>query len=236
LDAVAAAAGMALENGQLQAELKARLEELEGSRARVIEAGRAERKRLERNLHDGTQQRLIVVSMELAALERRLDDPDARARVQRARGEVTASLGELREVASGLYPAVLSLHGLPAALTSLARRAAVPVKVELRLDTRLPEAIEVVVYYVVSESLANIGKHAHATSATVAVALDAGYVSMEINDDGVGGADLNRGSGLRGLADRLDSVGGELRVDASPAGGTRVRAIMPADVVAATAT
>ena len=171
LDAVSAAAGIALENGRLQAELRARLEELRGSRERVLEAGQRERQRLERNLHDGAQQRLIALSLDLSMLEQRLgDDPDARAQIDLARGEIAQSLEELREVAHGLHPAVVSGHGLGVALESLAAGAPVPVRLEVELQERVDEALEVAAYYVVSESLANIGKHAQATSATIAVA------------------------------------------------------------------
>ncbi len=166
-----AAAGIALENGRLQAEQKAHLEELKGSRARVIEAGQKERQRLERNLHDGAQQRLVALSLELSLLEKQLaGDPDARARLDQARREIAVSLDELRAVARGLHPAVLSGHGLEVALQSIAANAPLPVRLTVALEGRLPEPIEVAAYYVVSESLANIGKHAHAESASIDVA------------------------------------------------------------------
>jgi signal transduction histidine kinase len=230
LDAVTTAAGMALENGQLQAELKARLEELENSRARIVEAGQLERKRLERNLHDGTQQRLVLLAMELSVLERELrDDPESSARVAHARAEIGTSLAELREVARGLYPAVLTTHGLRAALRSLAARAAVPVTLDVHISGPLPEPVEVAAYYVVSESLANIGKHARATSCTVTVLQRDGRLTVEVGDDGVGGADPARGSGLRGLHDRLEALGGELVVRPGPRLGTLLGATLPAD-------
>jgi signal transduction histidine kinase len=228
LDAVSAAAGIALENGRLHAELHARLEELSGSRARVIEAGQKERQRLERNLHDGAQQRLIALSLDLRMLEQSLDgDADARARIDEARREISLSLNELRDVARGIHPAVVSGHGLAVALESLAARATVPVRLSIELDDRVGERVEVAAYYVVSESLANIGKHAHATSATIGVARANGQLVVEVVDDGVGGADSERGSGLRGLADRVEALGGRLRVWTPRGGGTRVRAEMP---------
>ena len=228
LDAVSAAAGIALENGRLHVELKASLEELRGSRGRVIEAGQKERQRLERNLHDGAQQRLIALSLELGLLGERLGSgSDARAGVDQARSEIALSLEELRDVARGLHPAVVSGHGLAVALESLAAGASVPVRLTVELDGRLPERVEVAAYYVVCESLANIGKHAHASSATVEVARTNGRVVVEIVDDGVGGADSERGSGLRGLADRVEALAGGLRVWTPRGGGTRVRAEIP---------
>jgi signal transduction histidine kinase len=228
LEAVAAGAGMALENAQLHAEQRAHLEELRGSRARIVDAGRKERQRLERNLHDGAQQRLIALSLELSSLEERLaSDAEAASRLEAARGEIGASLEELREVARGLHPAVVSGHGLAVALEQLVMGAAVPVRLTVSIGSRLPEALEVAAYYLVSESLANVGKHAQASSVTVGVTRRATDVVVEITDDGVGGADEERGSGLRGLADRVEALGGRLRVW-SPAGrGTRVRAEMP---------
>ena len=228
IEAVRAAAGIALENGRLHAELRARLDELAGSRARVIEAGQNERQRLERNLHDGAQQRLIALALELGRLEERLrDDPDAKKRLDRARAEIASSLQELRDVALGLHPAVVSGHGLTVALESLAAHAAVPVQLTVDLEGRLPEPLEVAGYYVISESLANIGKHAQARSATVDVSREDGQVILEIVDDGIGGADTERGSGLRGLADRVEALGGRLRVWSPRSGGTRVKAEIP---------
>jgi signal transduction histidine kinase len=228
LGAATAAAGIAVENGRLQAELRARLEELRGSRARVIDAGQKERQRLERNLHDGAQQRLIALSLELSLLEERLaGDPDATARLDQAKREIALSLEELRDVARGIHPAVLTGHGLDVALESIAARASVPVRLTVKLDGRLQDRLEVVAYYVVSESLANIAKHARATSATVDVARANGHIVVEIVDDGIGGADTERGSGLRGLADRVEALGGRLRVWTPHGGGTRVKAEIP---------
>ncbi|MEV0224084.1 histidine kinase [Streptomyces sp. NPDC050704] len=228
LDAVSAAAAIALETGRLQAELRAHVDELRGSRARVIEAGQQERQRLERNLHDGAQQRLIALSLDLAMLESSLDgDPAARTRLSQARGEIATSLAELRDVARGLHPAVLSAHGLAVALESLTARAPLPVRLTVRLDGRLAEAVEVAAYYVVCESLANIGKHARATAATVSVAQADGRLVVEVLDDGRGGADTEGGSGLRGLADRVEALDGRLRVWTSSGNGTRVQAELP---------
>jgi signal transduction histidine kinase len=228
LEAVTAAAGMALENAQLHAEQRAHLEELRGSRARIVEEGRKERQRLERNLHDGAQQRLIALSLELSLLEEKLgSDPEATARLAAARREIDASLEELREVARGLHPAVVSGHGLAVALEQLVAAAAVPVRLTVSIGSRLPEALEVAAYYLVSEGLANVGKYAQASSASVEVTRTATDVVVEIVDDGVGGANEERGSGLRGLADRVEALGGRLRVWSPIGEGTRIRAEMP---------
>jgi signal transduction histidine kinase len=230
LRAVSAAAGISLETARLHAELAARLDELRGSRVRVIEAGQKERQRLERNLHDGAQQRLVALSLELTLLKKRLDaDLEASTRIDHARSEIALSLEELRDVARGLHPAVVSGHGLAVALESLAARATVPVRLSVDLQDRLPEPIEVAAYYLVSESLANIGKHAQASSATIDVSRRNGEVVVEIVDDGIGGADTERGSGLRGLADRVEALDGRLRVWTPRGHGTRVRAEIPCE-------
>ena len=228
LDAVTAAASIAIENAQLHVELRARLEELRGSRSRILEAARKERQRLERNLHDGAQQRLVALALELSLLEERLaGDAEAAAQVDQARHEVAASLDELRELAHGIHPAVVSGHGLAVALEQLAARAPVPVEMRVEIAKRLPEALEVAAYYVVSESLANIAKHAQAESARIDVVQSGDDLVLEIVDDGVGGADSERGSGLRGLADRVEALNGRLRVWTPLGGGTRVRAEIP---------
>jgi signal transduction histidine kinase len=228
LDAVTAAAAIALENARLHVELRARLEELAGSRARVLEAGQKERRQLERNLHDGAQQRLIALSLELKSLEGRLgDDPDARRQLEEAQREISMSLEELRALAHGIHPAVLTGHGLAVALEQVAARAPVPVRLTVDVEQRLPEPVEVAAFYVVTESLANVAKHAQATSARVEVDRAADELVVEVVDDGVGGADSERGSGLRGLADRVEALGGRLRVWAPRGGGTRVRAEIP---------
>jgi signal transduction histidine kinase len=228
LEAVSAAAGIALENGRLHADLNARLIELRGSRGRMIEAGLKERQRLERNLHDGAQQRLIALSLELRLLERQLGaDPGTTQALSHARREIALSLDELREVARGIHPAVVTGHGLAVALDSLAARASVPVRLTVELDDRLPEPLEVAAYYVICECLANIDKHAHATSTTIDVTRAEGEVIVEVSDDGVGGADTERGSGLRGIADRVEALGGRLRVWTPTGCGTRVRAEIP---------
>ena len=228
VEAVSAAAGIALENGRLEAELRARLQELQGSRSRVVEAQQNERRRLERNLHDGAQQRLVALALELGLLaEKANNDPATQERLKRARGEVAESLDELRDIARGLHPAVVSGHGLAIALESLA--AVTPLEVHLKTDglPRLPEQLEVAAYYVVSESLTNAAKHAQADTVTVEVGVTTDTLIVEIVDDGIGGADSERGTGLRGLADRIEALNGHLRVWSSVGKGTRVRAEIP---------
>ena len=226
---VAAAAALAVENERLQAELCARVDELRTSRARLVEAGTHERRRLERNLHDGAQQRLVALSLSLrvAQAQLRRDPEKADATLSAASEELTLALGELRELARGIHPAVLSDHGLPAALESLAGRSPVPVELEEVTDDRLPEPVEAAAYFLVSEALTNVVKYARASQATVRVARDNGTAVVEVADDGVGGADPGRGSGLRGLADRVAALDGSMRVDSPPGQGTRLRAVIP---------
>jgi signal transduction histidine kinase len=228
VEAVSAAAGIALENGRLEAELRARLQELHGSRTRVVEAQQNERRRLERNLHDGAQQRLVALALELGLLAERTDsDPATQTRLKRARSEIAQSLDELRDIARGLHPAVVSGHGLAVALESLA--VATPLHVHLHTDglPRLPEPLEVAAYYVVSESLTNAAKHGYASHVSVKVEFTGDTLVVEIIDDGVGGADSERGTGLRGLADRVEALDGRLRIWSVTGSGTRVRADLP---------
>jgi signal transduction histidine kinase len=224
--AVGAAAAIALENSRLEVELRARLQDLRRSRLRLIEAAQGERRRLERDLHDGAQQRLIALSLELALLRDGLADRDARQRLEHARHEVAVSLQELRDVARGLHPAVVSGHGLAVALESVAAHTAMPLALRVEVP-RLPENIEVAAYYVVCECLANTGRHAAATSAAIDVRLAGSTLVVQVTDDGVGGADPAGGTGLRGLADRVEALDGRLQVSTPPGGGTRVRAEIP---------
>ena len=213
---------------RLNAELHARLEELAASRARIVTAGDVERRRLERNLHDGAQQRLVTLSLFLRGALAKLDsDPAAaRAALTDASDELALALDELRELARGLHPAVLSDRGLGAAVETLAGRMPVPVEVDI-LDERLPEAVEAAAYYLIAEALTNVTKYARATTVRVQVATSDASIVVEVSDDGVGGADPAAGSGLRGLADRVEALGGSLEV-VSPAGaGTSLRAEIP---------
>jgi signal transduction histidine kinase len=228
LDAVGAAAGFALENARLHAEVLAGVEELRGTRARIIEAAQSERRRLERDLHDGAQQRLVALSLQLGMLEARFGgDPEARGALAQARGELGESLSELRELARGIHPAVVTGHGLAAALQGLAARAPVPVRVTVDLDARLPEPIEIAAYFLVSEGLTNVAKYARASTASIDVTRANGDLVVEVADDGVGGADVDSGTGLRGLADRVEALGGCLQLESPAGGGTRMRAEIP---------
>ncbi len=212
----------------LDAELRERLEELRASRARLVASGDAERRRLERDLHDGAQSRLVGLAVLLGHLRRRLDaDPEAVVLLERAQAELSTGLAELRELARGIHPAVLTERGLEPALRSLAARAPVPVELAADADERLPAPVEAAAYFVVSEALANVAKYARATEATVRVQRADGVVVVEVADDGVGGADATRGSGLRGLADRVAALDGALAVESPPGGGTRLRAEFP---------
>ena len=214
---------------QLDAELRARLEELQASRARLVEAGDAERRRLERDLHDGAQSRLVALALLLrSARSRAGDDPELAALLDRAEQELQTSLSELRELARGIHPAVLTERGLEPALEALASRAPVPVTLESDARERLPGPVESAAYFVVSEALANVAKYASATHATVAVRRVNGRVTVEVSDDGVGGADAAQGSGLRGLADRVAALDGTLSLESPEGRGTRLRAEIPA--------
>jgi signal transduction histidine kinase len=228
LDAVAAAAAMALENVRLNVELRARLDELKGSRARIVEAGDSERRRLERNLHDGAQQRMVAIALQLRLLKGQVrGDPEmAEQLLTAASEELALSLKELRDLARGLHPAVLE-QGLPAALDSLANRSTVPTTVTFEASERLPERVELAAYFVASEALTNVVKYAQATAVTVRVWLAGRVARIEIADDGIGGADDTNGSGLRGLADRVEALDGRLLVSSPPGGGTVVTAEMP---------
>jgi PAS domain S-box-containing protein len=214
---------------RLNDELHARLDDLAASRARIVAAGDVERRRLERNLHDGAQQRIVTLSVSLRlALDKLDDDPGtARELLGAASEEVALVLEELRELARGLHPALLTEHGLGPAVDSLAQR--VPVQVEI-VETpagRLPETIEAAAYYLIAEALTNVAKHAQAMAARVSVLQRDSTVVVEVSDDGVGGADADAGSGLCGLMDRVEALGGRLEL-VSPAGvGTTLRAEIP---------
>jgi signal transduction histidine kinase len=225
----ASTAALALDNGRLEVELRVQLEALRASRARIVEAGDAERRRLTRDLHDGAQQQLVSLMIGLQEARARWEaDPDgSRAALDGAVATAGRAVEELRELASGIHPAVLTQRGLDAALESLATRASLPVEYEGALDERLPSAVESAAYFVVAEALANVAKHAAATHARVALRRDGSTLELEVRDDGAGGADLAGGSGLRGLEDRVGALGGRLEVDSPPGGGTRLTARLP---------
>jgi signal transduction histidine kinase len=227
LEAVSAAASVALEQERLKAELGARVVELQASRERIVAASDAERRRLERNLHDGAQQRLVAIALQLRLLKGHVgDDPSAEELVASVSDQLALSLGELRELARGLHPAVLE-HGLAAALDSLAARSTVATTVSYEPPDRLPEPVELAAYFVASEALANVSKYAEATSVTMRVWRAGRVAGIEVSDDGVGGADDTAGSGLRGLADRVEALQGSLRVVSPPGVGTIVTAELP---------
>jgi signal transduction histidine kinase len=214
-------------------ELTAQVTELQGARSRIIAAADDERRRIERDLHDGAQQRLVALALNLRMAEQRAvdGDPTAVDLIRGAGEEANLALKELRDLARGIHPAILTNRGLPAALQDLASRATVPVEVVASPDERLPGAVEAAAYFVVSECLANIGKHANAETATVAVSAQDGHVTVTVSDDGVGGAALDGGSGIQGLADRVGALSGSLAVDSPPGVGTRVTAVIPLNAV-----
>jgi PAS domain S-box-containing protein len=217
---------------RLNDELQARLEDLAASRARIVTAGDVERRRLERNLHDGAQQRLVALSLSLRLALAKLDgDPAAaRALLEGAGHELSLALEELRELARGLHPAVLSERGLRAAVDALAARSPVPVEIVEMPGERLPEPVEAGAYYLIAEALTNVAKYAQASHVRVRVVAGEERVVVEVSDDGVGGADpsAGSGSGLRGLADRVEALGGTLEVESAAGAGTSLRAEIPA--------
>jgi signal transduction histidine kinase len=219
---------VAEENVRLDAELQARLEELRESRARIVEAGYSARRKLERDLHDGAQQRLVGLALDLRLAREKLDDDPsaAGAMLDDASAELARATEELRELARGIHPAILSDRGLEAAVESLAKRAPLPVELDTSIEGRLPEPVEAAAYFVVSEALTNVVRHSDAERAEVGITRDNGRLVVEVRDDGSGGADPT-GSGLRGLADRVAALDGRLRVDDPASGGTVVRADIP---------
>jgi signal transduction histidine kinase len=236
VQSVCAAAGLALENERLQAELRARLVELNASRGRLVEATDAERRRIERNLHDGTQQRLVSIAMSLGLLESKLapDQSGAAPIVHEARTALTLALEELRELTQGIHPTLLVERGLPVALEELCRRAGLPAHLKIDLDVRLSDQVETAAYYFASEALSNAVKHSHGSEVRVDVAYDGRTLTVEIADDGIGGAAIGSGgrragsgSGLRGLADRVEALGGRFTVSSPPGRGTRLKAEIP---------
>ena len=229
VESVSATAALALDNERLRAELLARLSELQASRARLVHATDAERRRIERDLHDGAQQRLISLAMTLGLAESKLtSDPHAVGpMLGEARAGITRAIEELRRLSQGIRPAILVERGLGAALDDLARRAAVPVRLDLRIDDAIPSQIEAAAYFVASEALTNAAKHARATKIRLTAITSEHLLALEVADDGVGGAALDAGSGLRGLADRIEALGGVFTVSSRPGHGTILRAELP---------
>jgi signal transduction histidine kinase len=230
VSAAVAAVRLSVENERLQAEVRAQLEAVSASRARLAEAQDTERRRIERDLHDGAQQRLVSLRISLELLRRRLGadaDPGILAELDAASAEAQAAIGDVRELAQGLHPAILAEAGLGRALESLAERSPVDVEVRADLNGRLPPAVEATAYFVVAEALTNTAKHAAAQRATVSARQAEGRLLIEIIDDGTGGADIATGSGLRGLEDRVAALGGTLRVSSPAGAGTTISVELP---------
>ncbi|MCA1674369.1 MAG: histidine kinase, partial [Actinobacteria bacterium] len=237
LDAVCAAAGLAMENERLHAEVLARLAEVSASRARIVEAADAERRRVERNLHDGAQQRLVTLSLALTMARSRLAKETTPSGgspgsyvgdlLSEAAEELVQALRELRELGRGIHPTILTEEGLDAALQSLAERSPVPVVIFAHARAPLPQPVEAAAYYVVSEALTNVVKYADASTVKVTVERCERGLLVEVADDGMGGAVARPGSGLEGLGDRVAALDGRLMVDSPPGQGTRVRAEIP---------
>jgi signal transduction histidine kinase len=232
MPSVATAMRLEVENEHLQAEVEKQLGEVRRSRARIVEAGDAERKRVERNLHDGAQQRLVALSLTLGLLRSKMGpdaDPALIAQLDSVSGELKEALAELRDLARGIHPAVLAQAGLAAALLNLAERSPVPVVIEQAPEGRLPATVETTAYFVAAEALTNVAKYARATRAEVSVTVRGDCLTIEVRDDGVGGAEPSLGSGLIGLIDRVEAVGGRLSIESPTGRGTRLVADIPLD-------
>jgi signal transduction histidine kinase len=231
----AAAAAPALADQRLQVGLRARVEELRASRARIVEAGMEERRRIERDLHEGAQQHLVALSLELQMLRSRVSaDADALRMLDSSVEKLNAALAELRELARGIHPAILTHRGLDGAIVSLIDRTQLSVDYENELDERLSPAAETAGYFLVLEALSNVLEHAGVTHASVRVRREPNGMLVEVEDDGAGGADPGRGSGLRELQDRVAALDGTLTVVSPAGGGTRVTARIPAEPISAT--
>jgi signal transduction histidine kinase len=222
------AAALSRENQRLHAKLRAQMDEVRSSRARLVAAADAERRRLERDLHDGAQARFVAVALHLARARAKAPaDGEVAELLQTAIAELTSGLDELRELARGIHPAALTELGLDAALRGLAGRTPLPVEVCGEVGGRLAAPVEIAAYFAVSEALANVVKYAGALHATVEVRHRDGRLVVDVTDDGRGGAHRDGGSGLRGLADRVGALDGRLEVDSPQGGGTRVRVEIP---------
>ena len=211
--------------------LRDRVDHLRSARQRILDAAEEERRRIERDLHDGAQQRMVAVAVTLGLAEAQLaTDPAGAAKlVAQAREEAQHAVKELRELARGIHPALLSERGLGPALEALARRAPVPVEVGPVPDVEICRAAQSAAYYCTAEALTNVAKYAHASHASVVLSADDGRLVVEVIDDGVGGADPSVGSGLRGLRDRVDAIDGRLEVVSPPGEGTTLRVELPLD-------
>jgi len=227
VNAAAAAAALALDNERLKAELRARVEDLRISRARIVGAADAARRRLERDLHDGAQQQLVSLALDLRLLRARLKGTDAVGMIEEISEKLAIALAELRELARGIHPAILSDRGLGPAVQSLADRVPLPVEVDVELDERPAPPIEAAAYFVTAEALTNVARYAKAHEARVEIRRRGEDVVVTVSDDGIGGADIERGTGLRGLQDRLAALDGTLEIESPQGDGTRLRATIP---------
>jgi signal transduction histidine kinase len=228
VESVRATAALVLENERLAAAVRSQLAEVRASRGRIVAAADAERRRIERNLHDGAQQRLVTLSVALG-LEASHADRAAADVLSRAQDEVEQAIGELRELARGIHPTLLRDEGLTAAVEALARRAPLPVTVQSAVQHRLPDRVEIAAYFVVSEGLTNVVKHASATQASVLLEREPATLRVTVTDDGVGGARITAESGLAGLRDRLEALDATLSIESEAGRGTTVRAIFPCE-------
>ncbi len=231
IGAVTAVLRLGVQNERLEAEVRAQLDAVRASRVRLVGAAEEERRRLERDLHDGAQQRLVGVSLALQRARAAADDPTIppalRDELDRTAAELHGAIGELRELARGIHPAILEDEGLPTAVASLARRAGIPVELEIAVDGRLPRSVETTAYFAIAESLTNVARYARAGSARVSVVARDQRLHIVIEDDGIGGADPTRGTGLRGVADRIGALDGRFEMRSPTGGGTRISAEIP---------
>jgi signal transduction histidine kinase len=230
INGVSAAISMAVDIERLNAAVRAQLEDVRASRMRIVEAADAERRRVERNLHDGAQQRLVALSLALRRARAQVPEdasPELGTTLGAASEQLASALSELRDLARGIHPAILTEAGLGPALRSLARELPVPASVALDIDDEPPAPVSVAAYFMAAEALANVAKYASATQVAMLVVTTPEELRVEITDDGVGGADPAQGSGLRGLADRVAAIGGVLEIQSPVGGGTRLLATLP---------
>jgi signal transduction histidine kinase len=221
---------LAVENERLTDEVRSQLAEVQASRARIVEAADAERRRVERNLHDGAQQRLVALSLALRRAQAQLPPdaaPESTATLDEASAQLQVAMAELRELARGIHPAILTEAGLPAALRALARESPVPTTAEIDVHAGVPDTVAAAAYFVAAEALTNVAKYAEADHVELVALADDRDLRITIRDDGAGGADPSAGSGLRGLSDRVAALGGRLDVRSPMGGGTQISATLP---------
>jgi signal transduction histidine kinase len=230
IEAVASAARLTLENERLHAQLRAHLKEVRASRARIVEAADRARRGIERDLHDGAQQRLLALSLALErarVLNSRAENPRLEDLLEEVSDDLEQTLAELRELARGIHPALLTDEGLGPAVRSLVRRAQIPTRIVSMPSARFPPPVEAAVFFLISEALANAAKHSAATEIEIKAEADKDWLTVEVSDNGVGGADAEIGTGLRGLKDRVVALGGVVQLDSPSQGGTTIRVKIP---------